>query len=82
MFVGTKDTLGNVIDCRWAKKQIESSGRALIYYEEFEAGHASFMVGKDMTTLHSYFNNVIDLVNEYNLIDYDNKSDKMERDHN
>jgi len=43
----------------------------------FEAGHASFMVGTDM----SYFENVLDLVNQYNAVVYE-VDNKTERDHN
>lgn len=58
MFVGTKDDLGDVKDCEWARDQIKS----IAHYEEVEAGHASFLIGKDM----SYFDNVMKLVSKYN----------------
>lgn len=62
MFVGTEDDLGDLTDERWARETIESGGNALKHYEEVKAGHATFMVGKDMY----YFNNVIKLIEEYN----------------
>ena len=34
----------------------------LVHYEEIDASHASFLVGKDM----SYFERVIELVSVYN----------------
>ena len=63
MFVGSEDDLGDTTDARWARSQIESSSKALVHYEEVKAGHATFMVGKDMY----YFNNVLDLLKKYNI---------------
>ena len=63
MFVGTEDDLGDLTDARWAREQIEKGGDNLVHYEEVKAGHATFMVGKDMY----YFNNVIKLIDQYNI---------------
>lgn len=63
MFDGTEDDLGDLVDERWAREQIQSAGDALVHYEEVKAGHATFMVGKDMY----YFKNVLDLVKKYNV---------------
>ena len=49
MFVGLQDSLGDDIDNRWLKDELESAGSALVHYQQIDAGHASFMVGKDMT---------------------------------
>jgi len=49
MFVGNEDDLGDLKDARWAKSQMNSS--VLKHYEEITGGHATFLVGKDM----SYF---------------------------
>jgi len=49
MFVGKEDDLGDVTDTRWARDAIKSGGDAMVYYEEMSAGHASFLIGKDMT---------------------------------
>jgi alpha-beta hydrolase superfamily lysophospholipase len=65
MFVGTADSLGDVTDARWARDTIKSAGNALVHYEEVEAGHSTFMIGKNMT----YFNNVLNLLNTYNPIE-------------
>jgi len=62
MFVGAVDDLGDVTDARWARDQIRSGGNALVAYEESNAGHSSFMIGKDM----SYFDKVVDLIRQYN----------------
>ena len=74
MFVGTKDNLGDTQDARWARDTIKSAGNAIKFYQEIKGGHASFMVGKDM----SYFENVIQLIKKYNIwknqIDTDVKS--------
>ena len=64
MFVGKQDTFGNLDDNRWARDEIEAGGSALVHYGEYEGGHMSFLVGKDM----SYFDKVIELVKEYNPI--------------
>ena len=58
MFVGTKDDLGDVTDARWAKDQIKT----VESYVEVDAGHSTFMIGKDM----SYFSKVMDFVHKYN----------------
>jgi hypothetical protein len=58
MFVGTEDELGDPIDCQWLKDELKT----VVYYKEYPMGHASFMVGKDM----SYFNkDVIPLLHKY-----------------
>lgn len=49
MFVGNEDDLGDVTDCRWARDEINAGGTALKYYTEIPAGHATFMIGKDMS---------------------------------
>jgi len=60
MFVGSEDDLGDPTDCEWAKSQMNSS--VLKHYEIVNGGHATFMVGKDM----SYFKQVLNLVKQYN----------------
>ena len=62
MFVGTDDDLGDVVDSEWARDQIKNGGNALVYYNEHAAGHSTFMIGKDM----SYFDNVKNLMHQYN----------------
>jgi hypothetical protein len=64
MFVGTVDDLGDIKDARWARDTLNSAGDALIHYEEVEAGHSTFMIGKDM----GYFQNVFNLLDIYNPI--------------
>ena len=59
MFTGTDDILADLTDSRWTRDRI---GDNLAYYEEVEAGHLTFMVGKDMT----YFTTtVMDLLELY-----------------
>jgi CHAD domain-containing protein len=60
MFVGTQDDLGDVTDAQWARDQLNSS--VMVHYQEVDAGHSTFMIGKDMT----YFDQVMDLVHQYN----------------
>ena len=59
MFTGTDDILADLTDSRWTRDRI---GDNLAHYEEIEAGHLTFMVGKDMT----YFTeSVMDLLKLY-----------------
>lgn len=63
MFVGSADDLGDPTDEEWAREQINAGGKSqLVHYQEIEAGHASFIIGKDM----SYFDKVMELVHTYN----------------
>jgi hypothetical protein len=62
MFVGNEDDLGDTTDARWARDEINSEGTALQFYTEISAGHATFMVGKDM----SYVDTLLDLVAKHN----------------
>ena len=54
MFVGTEDLLGDPEDARETRDLIGS----IVHYEEIEAGHMSFLAGKDM----SYFERVLELL--------------------
>lgn len=63
MFVGIEDELGDPTDCEDAKMSISAGGDALVHYEEMHAGHASFLIGKDMT----YFTDrAMGLIKKYN----------------
>ena len=63
MFVGSVDDLGDPTDARWARDTIKSGGHgALVHYEEIQGGHATFIVGKDMT----YFERAMGLIKKYN----------------
>lgn len=62
MFVGKQDTLANINDNRWLRDELDHT---LIHYQEFDASHASFVVGSDM----SYFETVIELVQVHNPTD-------------
>ena len=59
MFVGRQDVLANVIDNRWLHEKLKD---VIVHYEEIDASHASFLVGKDM----SFFERVVELVEVYN----------------
>lgn len=63
MFVGTADDLGDQVDATKARDTINTSGHPVQHFELVEAGHASFLIGKNMT----YFDNVMKLVSEYNV---------------
>lgn len=58
MFVGTKDELGDLNDCRQTKSEM---GSALIHYQEMAGGHDTFLIGKDM----SYFETVKQLIQSH-----------------
>ena len=45
MFVGIKDELATVEDNRKAASEMKT----IVHYKEYELGHLSFMVSKDMT---------------------------------
>ena len=62
MFVGNEDDLGDTTDARWARDEINAGGTALAFYTEIQGGHATFMVGKDM----SYMDNVLSIVSKHN----------------
>lgn len=58
LFVGNLDQLATVDDNRWAKTQLKT----LKFYKEYNLGHLSFMIGKDMT----YFSgDVMNMLKEY-----------------
>jgi hypothetical protein len=46
MFVGDVDTLADPYDAEWTRNII---GDAVKHYKTIHGGHATFLVGKDMT---------------------------------
>jgi len=59
MFTGNADILADLTDSRWTRDRI---GDNVVHYEEINAGHLTFMVGKDM----SYFSEgVMGLLRQY-----------------
>lgn len=60
MFVGTKDQLATVEDNKWTKSHIPSE--LLAFYGEYELGHMTFLLAKDM----SYFQDVLTLIRYFN----------------
>jgi len=46
MFTGNVDPLADLTDARWTRDTI---GDSIVHYEEVDAGHLTFMIGKDMT---------------------------------
>ena len=58
MFVGDKDQLATIDDNRWAKTQLNT----LKFYKEYNLGHMSFLIAKDM----SYFTvDVMNMLKQY-----------------
>jgi len=49
---GSEDKLADCTDAEWIRDEI---GRNVVHYSEIEAGHLSFLVGKDM----SYFTDTV-----------------------
>ena len=72
MFVGKQDDMTGLEDPRWAKNHI---GDNMVYYEEIDANHFSFMLGKDMTYMTE---TVIDLLQQYHPTDVSKKPAKQE----
>jgi hypothetical protein len=46
IFCGTKDPLADCKDAQWTRDTV---GERVVHYEEIEAGHSTFCLGKDMT---------------------------------
>lgn len=55
LFVGSDDNLADPQDVWWAKNQMNPE--TVVHYQEVFAGHASFLIGSDM----SYFDEVLEL---------------------
>ena len=47
IYTGTQDPLADITDSQWIRDTLKSD--VLAHYEEVEAGHLTFIVGKDMT---------------------------------
>ena len=47
LFTGTQDPLADLTDSRWIRDTLNPA--VMVHYEEIEAGHLTFIVGKDMT---------------------------------
>ena len=63
IFPGTADILADVPDAEWTKDAI---GGAVVHFQRVDAGHATFLVGNDM----SYFTkDVMDLLKRYQPLD-------------
>ena len=59
MFTGKDDILADLTDSRWTRDTI---GDNIVHYEEIDAGHFTFLLGKDM----SYWTrDVMDLLQHY-----------------
>ena len=46
MFTGSYDPVSDLTDSRWTRDMMHKN---IVKYEEVEASHLTFMVGKDMT---------------------------------
>ena len=46
MFTGKDDLMADLTDSRWTRDMLSDS---IVHYEEIEAGHLTFLVGKDMS---------------------------------
>ena len=62
IIAGAKDRLSTVQDARWAKEKLF---KVLVHYKEYELGHLSYFISKDMT----YFSkDVMRLLEKYHPI--------------
>jgi hypothetical protein len=59
LFSGKYDILSCPKDVEWLANELNKD--VVVYYKEYELGHDSFIIGKDM----SYMNDVIDTINKY-----------------
>ena len=58
LFVGTGDRLADVQDNKWLRSAL---GKNLLLYKEYNMGHLSFMIGKDL----SYVQDMIDFFEKH-----------------
>ena len=59
VIAGSQDRLSTVQDARWAKEKLF---KVLVHYKEYDLGHLSYFISKDMT----YFSkDVIRLLEKY-----------------
>jgi hypothetical protein len=56
MFVGTEDELADDIDNEWARDTMVNGVK---FYREYDLGHLSFMVAKDMSYLTTDVMNIL-----------------------
>ena len=47
IFAGTHDVLADQVDAHWIRDKLKPE--TLVHYEDINAGHLTFIVGKDMT---------------------------------
>jgi hypothetical protein len=59
MFVGDVDTLADSEDAEWTRDTI---GDAVVHYQTIHGGHATFIVGKDMSW---FTNDVMNIIKQY-----------------
>jgi len=77
MFVGVNDELASYKDSVWLHEELQNgygnNPKPVVYYKEYDAGHYTFIVGKDM----SYMDDVVELLAKYNIVsDSDKDSEK------
>ena len=60
IFAGTHDTIADQTDAHWIRDTLKPE--TLVHYEDIEAGHLTFLVGKDMTY---WSEGVMGLLNQY-----------------
>ena len=58
LFSGKGDKLASPKDVNWLKEQL---GNNVIFHDEYNLGHSSFVMAKDM----SWFDNVIEIMELY-----------------
>ena len=60
IFAGTHDIIADQTDAHWLRDELQTD--TIVHYEDVEAGHLTFLVGKDMT----YFSEgVMGVLNQY-----------------
>lgn len=66
LFPGKYDELSALEDTRWLRDELLdgerlSESKTVVHYDEYEAGHYTFIIGKNM----SFFNEVLTLIDTY-----------------
>jgi hypothetical protein len=68
MFVGKYDLVASPTDCQWIRDQLPSD--TLVHYKEYDAGHSTLLLGKDMSP---FVDDAMNLIELFTPIDNDTR---------
>jgi len=63
LFVAKNDLIADLTDCQWIRDSLNQD--TLVHYKEYQGGHVSLILGKDMTP---FSVDAMDLIKKYNPI--------------